>query len=243
MVPLQDTGRPHDVDVEPCSHPLAPLQLPVLPQGGLAAHCPVGAGVPAASGVQLPGEVPLQVWQVPQAALPQHTPLMQLPLMHWLPAVQAVPLGLRAQLRFGGVPWQVNGDRHCESIEQVLRQVSVPHRYGEQLDEVAPVQLPVPLQCEIGVNVEPVQVCAPHDTVVAASWHPPAPLQNPVLPQGGYAEQRFIGSAVPTGRFAQLPALAPTLHDWQSGQELLTQQTPFKQVRPDRQAFVVGPHA
>jgi hypothetical protein len=38
--------------------------------------------VPAASGVQVPGEVPAQVWQVPQVAVPQQTPLTQLPLMH-----------------------------------------------------------------------------------------------------------------------------------------------------------------
>jgi hypothetical protein len=62
---------------------------------------------------------------VPHAALPQQTPLMQLPLMHWLPAVQTDPFALRAQLRLGAVPWQVNGARQCESIEQVLRHVSV----------------------------------------------------------------------------------------------------------------------
>ena len=93
------------------------------------------------------------------------------------------------------------------------------------------------------MNVELVQVCVPHDTVVAASWQPPAPLQNPVFPQGGLAAQRFIVSAAPTGTFAQLPALAPTLHDWQSGQELLTQQTPSTQVRPVKHGLVVGPQA
>ena len=93
---------------------------------------------------------PLQVWQVPQEVLPagrpQQTVLTQLPLIHSVPPPQAVPLGLSAQLRLGGVPWQVNGDRHCESIEQVVRQVVPPHRYGEQLDEVGARQPPVPLQ-------------------------------------------------------------------------------------------------
>jgi hypothetical protein len=107
IVPVQLTAAPQETVAAPCVQPLAPLQTPVFPQGGLAVHWPVGAGVPAASGVQVPGVVPLQVWQVPQAALPQQTLLRQLPLMHWLPAVHAEPLALSAQFRLGGVPWQV----------------------------------------------------------------------------------------------------------------------------------------
>jgi hypothetical protein len=104
VVPVHDVARPHDVEAAACVQPLAPLQVPVLPQGGLAVHWPVGAAVPAASGVHVPGVVPLQVWQVPHAELPQQTPLMQLPLMHWLPAVQAAPFALSAQFRLGGEP-------------------------------------------------------------------------------------------------------------------------------------------
>jgi hypothetical protein len=57
--------------------------------------------------VHVPGAVPLQVWHVPHAGLPQQTPFTQLPLMHSLPAVHAVPGGFSAQLRFGGEPWHV----------------------------------------------------------------------------------------------------------------------------------------
>ena len=103
-----------------------PLQVPVLPQGALAGHWPAGAVVPAARFVHVPGVVPAQVWQVPQLVLPagseQQTPLTQLPLMHWLAAVHAVPGGLSAQLRLGAVPWQVNGAKQWESIEQLVRQ-------------------------------------------------------------------------------------------------------------------------
>jgi hypothetical protein len=146
VVPVHETAAPQDTVDAAWVQPLAPLQKPVLPQGGLAAHWPEGAAVPAARGVQVPGAVPLQVWQVPHAALPQQTLLRQLPLMHSFPATQAVPLGFSAQLRLGGVPRQVNGDRHCESIEHVVRQLVPPHRYGEQLDEVGARQPPVPLQ-------------------------------------------------------------------------------------------------
>ena len=35
------------------------------------------------------------------------------------------PGGLSAQLRLGGVPWQVNGEKQWESIEQLVRQPEV----------------------------------------------------------------------------------------------------------------------
>ena len=94
---MHETAVPQAVLVDPCWQPLAPLHLPVLPQGRAAAHWPVGAVVPDARGVQVPGDVPLQVSQVPQAVLPQQTLFTQLPLMHWLPAVQACPWAFSAQ--------------------------------------------------------------------------------------------------------------------------------------------------
>ena len=104
----------------------------------------------------------------------------------------------------------MNGARQCESIEQVVRQTAPPHMYGEQLDVLGGEQAPLPLQRDTGVSVDPEHVCVPHDTVVAASAHAPAPLQAPVLPQGGLATQRL--SARPIGALAQLPELVPTLH-------------------------------
>jgi len=98
-----------------------------------------------------------------------------------------------------------------------------------QLDDVAARQPPDPLQCEIGVYVDTEQVSLPHDTVVAASWQPPAPSHAPVLPQGGFAAQRLLGSGLPSGTFTQFPALAPTLHDVQREQPLLAQHTPSTQ--------------
>lgn len=225
VVPVHDSPRPQETLLAAWVQPLAPLHVPVLPHGGAAVHWPVGAAVPAASGVHVPGDVPLQVWQVPQAALPQQAPFTQLPLMHWLPAVHTSPLAFNAQLRFGGVPWQVNGAVQCESIEQLVRQVSVPHVYDPQLDEVAARQPPVPLQWETGVNVDPEHDWVPHDALVAASWQAPAPLHAPVLPQGGLAAQRLIVSAAPSGTFVQLPALVPTLHAWHNVHALVLQQT------------------
>lgn len=98
----------------------------------------------------------------------------------------------------------------------------------------------MPLQFEVGVYVDPVQDSMPHDTDVDASWQPPAPLQAPVLPQGGFAAQRPIVSALPSGTNAQLPALAPTLQAWQSEHPLLTQQTPSTQKRPVKHSLVAA---
>lgn len=123
---MHETATPHGTVAAPFVQALAPLQVPVLPQGALAGHWPAGAAVPAASAVHVPGVAPAQVWQVGQLVLPaarlQQKPLTQLPLMHWLAAVHAVPVGLSAQLRVGGVPWQVNGEKQWESIEQLVRQ-------------------------------------------------------------------------------------------------------------------------
>ena len=96
----------------------------------------------------------------------------------------------------------------------------------------------MPLQCEMGVAVDPVHVGIPQDTDVAPSWQAPVPLHIPVLPQGGLAVQRLIVSGVPAGTFVQFPAAVPTLHAWQSAHELAPQQTPSTQKRPVRQSLV-----
>jgi len=96
------------------------------------------------------------------------------------------------------------------------------------------------LQRETGVNVDPEQEAVPHETEVAASAQAPAPLQAPVLPHGGLGVQRLIGSAVPTGTLAQLPALVPTLHAWHSPHELVVQQTPLVQKLSVRHSLVAA---
>ena len=88
------------------------------------------------------------------------------------------------------------------------------------------------------MDVDPVHDCVPHDTVVAASWQAPAPLQAPVLPHGGLAVQRL--SVVPTATLAQLPAVAPTLHAWQTPHALVVQQTPLVQKLSVRHSLVVA---
>ncbi len=218
----------------------APLQVPVFPQVPFAAHCPEGAVVPAASGAQLPAPLTLQAWQVPQLPLPQQTPSVQNPLMHWLAALQLWPFGLSAQLLLEPEPWQVSGATQSPSAVQLVLQVpfEAQTKPPGQADEVGAAQAPVPLQCETGVKVEPVHVAVPHETLVPPSWQCPAPSQAPVLPQGGFAVQRPCGSVLLAGTLAQLPALPVTLHAWQVPHELELQQTPSTQVLPVRQSLV-----
>jgi hypothetical protein len=54
----------------------------------LAPHWPLGAVVPAGIAAQLPAPFTLQALQVPQGPLPQQTPSVQKPLMHWLAEAQ-----------------------------------------------------------------------------------------------------------------------------------------------------------
>ena len=88
---MHDSPAPHETLAAACVQAPEPLQVPVFPHGGLAVHWPAGAVVPAPSAVQVPGAVPLQVWHVPQLALPQQTPSVQRLLVHSFAAPHAVP--------------------------------------------------------------------------------------------------------------------------------------------------------
>jgi hypothetical protein len=103
---------------------------------------------------------------------------------------------------------------------------------------VGAAQAPEPVQCELGVKVDPLQVTVPQETLVPPSWHFPAPSQAPVLPQGGFAVQRPCGSGLLAGTLAQLPGLAVVLQAWQVPHELELQQTPSTQLLLVKQSLV-----
>ena len=87
VVPVQEAA-PQLTLVGACVQAPPPLQVPVFPQVPLAAHWPVGAVVPDGIAAQLPDPFTLQALQVPQGPLPQQTPSVQNPLMHWLVEAQ-----------------------------------------------------------------------------------------------------------------------------------------------------------
>jgi hypothetical protein len=73
-VATEQEAMPHATLVPPCSQAPPPLQLPVLPQGGLAGQPPCGSGAPAWT---LAHEPVAQVWQRPHDEAAQHTPSTQ----------------------------------------------------------------------------------------------------------------------------------------------------------------------
>ena len=207
----------------------APSQTLVLPQAPPPAPHRASA-LPAARPAQLPSPFTSQAWQAGQLALPQQAPSTQLPLMHWLPPVHAAPFAFNAQLLVA-VPWQVNGGTQSPSVVHEVLQLAVPQTYCMQLTGRAGVQLPAPLQDELGVNVEPVQLAEPHDTLVGACAQAPVPVQAPVFPHGVATDVGHCpaGAAAPAGRLVQVPALPETLHAWQVPQAVDAQQTPSTQ--------------
>jgi hypothetical protein len=92
--PVHD-AVPHETAVDACWQPPPPLHAPVLPHGGLATQ--PAETCPAATFAQLPTPLMLHAWQFGQLAVPQQTPSVQWPLMHWLDEVHETPLALSAQ--------------------------------------------------------------------------------------------------------------------------------------------------
>jgi len=84
-----------------------------------------------------------------------------------------------------------------QSVRQVLFAL---HTNAPQLVAAVWLHVPLPEQNDTGWNVDPLQDAPrPHDAVAAASWHPPAPLQAPVLPHGGHQALTEERNAVTTG--------------------------------------------
>jgi hypothetical protein len=147
VVPVQ-VALPQVRVAAACVHVPAPSQVPVLPHVVVTGHWPDGAATPAGISAQLPAPFRLHAWQVPQAPVPQQTPSVQKPLMHWLAAVQACPLGLRAQLLLAPLPWHVNGATQSVSEAQLVRHALLPPHLKFPLHAVgvAAAQVPLPLQ-------------------------------------------------------------------------------------------------
>jgi hypothetical protein len=214
-------------------HPPVPSQLPSRPQvvAAVAAHCPVGAAVPAGIGVHVPVvPVRLHAMHVPVHPLLQHTPWAQLPELHSGPMAQVAPMGLSPQLLF----------RHCAGetqsvlVEQVVLHAVALQVKGTQLALVTVRHAPAPSHVRAGVSVEPVQLAATQ-TVPAAIWrHLPAPSQVPSFPQTLVVVAHWLAGvgAAPAGIGVHVPVDPVRLHAVHVPVQAVSQQTPFAQF-PD----------
>ena len=196
-----------------------------------AAGAVAGAGVAAGRGRRCTGRsapacrpraacrcrasVPLQVWQVAQAALPQQTPSTQLPLMHWLPAVHARPFALSAQL-LGAVPGRCTArrsrvDRAVGPAGVAAADVGRAARRGRRHAAARPVAVR-----DRRVGRSRARLRAARD-----AWSRPAGRRRRrctrrCCRRAGWACSGSSCRALPAATLAQLPALVPTLHAWQS---------------------------
>lgn len=82
---------------------------------------------------------------------------------------------------------QTLGLLHCVSVVQVVLQPLVVQPKVPQFWAVPALQLPVPLHVPVGVNMLPLHMAVPHETVLAASAQFPPAAHLPVKPHGGAA--------------------------------------------------------
>ena len=144
-----------------------PLHEPALEQSAffmgslfVSAQRDLGSEPPLSTLEQVPDGavlVPLQVLHRPPEvasaqAVSQHNPSVQNPLLHWVAAVQAPPLGFRPQEPTPLVTTQVAGATHSASVVQISLHAADAQIKGSQglLSGVA--QAPAPSQVEAGVT-------------------------------------------------------------------------------------------
>ena len=146
--PEHEAAAPQTTEAAPCWQPPLPLQAPVLPHGGAAAHWPDGAVTPAPMLAHVP-RLParLHARHVPQLAALQHTPSTQLPPAQSPPSLHVAPSPcLATQL----LPLQKLPLAQSSSPLQLVRHADAPQTYGLQLSVAAGAQTPAPLHCDTG---------------------------------------------------------------------------------------------
>jgi hypothetical protein len=109
--------------------------------------------------------------------------------------------------------------------------VVVSHWKAWQLEVLAAVQVPVPLQLRAGVKVDPTQVAAAHWVEPLYTRQAPLPLQTPSVPQEAAPWSMHVpcGSAAPFSTAEQVPTLPATPHDMHVPVQAELQQKPCAQ--------------
>jgi hypothetical protein len=149
-------AAPHATPTPACAHAPAPLHVPVLPHGGLAAQPPCGSGTPATTLVHDPADpATAHDWHSPHEAELQHTPSThELPVRQSDVWVQLCPRRrlLPHRFVFGS---QMLGSRQSASTVQAALHAETPlHRKGAHACVVAALQVPAPSHVRCSVSVE-----------------------------------------------------------------------------------------
>lgn len=223
--PLHDAS-PHDTPV-PASSQAPALQLPVWPQGGLAAQRSCGSS-PERTAEQVPLPFRLQAWQVPQLAVVQQTPSTQLAAVHSWPVAQTAPFAFLA-VQVPPAAGQKKPLAQSASVAQVVRQVLVAALQRKPLhDCIGLLQTPAAqVPARVSVDDAAGQEAVEQEVPLGYFWQPPAPSHLPLVPQlaAPWSVQNVAGAAVPAATGAQVP-IPFTLQAWQAAQLAEPQQTP-----------------
>jgi len=75
------------------------------------------------------------------------------------------------------------GDTQSALAVQAVLHAPVPHVYGLHMLVFGVTQLPLVLQVDVGVSVEPVQAAAAQGVPDAYFWQAPLPSHRPLVPQ------------------------------------------------------------
>ena len=207
---------------------MLPSQKPVVSQlaAPLSMHWPVGSGLPAGTGEQVP-IVPVSAHDEHLSAhvVAQQTPWAQTVLWHSVPAWQTAPLGLSPHEPL----LQVAGAAQSLSAAQVDRQALGPHANGKQDVAAGTVQVPAPSQVPPAVKVLPGigQLAFLQAVPWGYFWQAPA-WHLPSVPQevGPLSMQSPAGSGSPVGTAVHSPIVPVMAHEKQAPVQAVAQQTP-----------------
>jgi hypothetical protein len=169
--------------------------------------------------------------QLPAQPVLQHTPSTQLPLVHWLPAVHAVPFVSFGTHEPAG-QW-LPATQSLSWVHDVGQDVE-PHMYAPHEVSVTVRQTPAPSQVRAGVNVDTVHDWPTQVVPAGQRRHAPAPSHVPSSPQlnvvcCGHSLPGSVPAVIGRHRPLAAPVIVPT-HAVQPAVHAVSQHTPSTQL-------------
>lgn len=210
----------------------------------LATQRPLGSEPASGTGKHVPTLLAsLHVMQSPEVelslhAVSQHTPSVQNPLTHWLPAVHATLIGLRPQ----ELLMQVLGDLQSESWVQLVLQAVPLHVKVPQSRSFGVTHFPAPSHNEAGVSLVEEEQSADAQFLPLSKYAQAPLLQEPVVWQVDCAVTLHLpcGSGEPSATEVHVPSELDRLQASHDTSQALLQHTPWAQKFESQSA--AAPH-